>query len=405
MKMPFKIWSLAFCLFFLASCGTTSIQQEEQNQENEKNFSLTVEKSHFQMLDWEKLPAASITPDFWQAFLKNCAFLKENHPFFNTCQAAQWVDAQHALDFFKSHCNLFQITDLNGNPKGLATGYYEPMIHASLKKSKQYPYPIYAPPDDLIAFENDKTMRYRWDSKTKKLLPYWSREEFLNLKNPKAKVLFWAKDAVELFFLQIQGSGTVLLENGKTVALNYANHNGWPYRSIGQYLVEIGQMTLDSASMPNIQQWVRQNHKRGMALLNKNPRYIFFKIRENKDHAVGAMGIPLTPKISVAVDKNIIPLGVPLFLKTTYPNSHEPLEHFVLTQDVGSAIQGAVRVDYFWGKGNDAGEKAGKMKQTAELFLIFPRNESLDFVLNQNLNQNLNKNLKQNFNESENKKQ
>ncbi len=373
-----KVWSVALCAFFLASCSTPSGDQKTDELEKPS----TVENAHFQPVDWAVLEHASIPVPFWEAFLKNCAALKNTHPLFKTCALAKETPIENeeaAFIFFKTHFNLFTVQEKNGEKTGLVTGYYEPIIRASKYPSARFRYPIHAEPKDLLMLENGKSARYRLDSKTKKLHPYWNRAELSAMKNNVAatgEVLFWAEDSVEVFFLQIQGSGRVLLENGEEVALNFANHNGHPYRSIGQYLISVGELSPDSASMAHIQEWVKKNPKKGQALLNKNPRYIFFKKRENIENAVGALGVPLTEEISVAVDKNIIPLGAPLFLKSTMPNSPEKLERFVLAQDVGSAIQGAVRVDFFWGVGEKAGALAGMMKQPAELFLIWPKDEA-----------------------------
>ncbi len=367
---------VTLALLLLAACAC------EPEKEVEKKPLLTAENHHFVKVGWEKIANHTIDNDFWQAFLHNCGAVKDANPLLNVCEDAFFKSEESPTDFFKNHFDVYQIVEKSGEINGLATGYYEPLIRASRTKSAKYPFPIHAEPKALLASQLDKNARYRADSKSHKLLPYWSRAEILNSQNPKVsgEVLFWAADAVELFFLQIQGSGRVELPSGEVVALNFANHNGHPYRSVGKILVEKGEMPLEKASMQNIKAWVRQDLPRGLALLNQNPRYVFFKIRETasgNQNPVGALGVPLTPEISVAIDKSIVPLGAPLFLKTTQPNSAQPLERFVLAQDTGSAIQGAVRVDYFWGFGEAAGQKAGAMKQLAEVFLLWPKNAAL----------------------------
>lgn len=371
---------LTLALLLLAACAC------EPEKEVEKKPPLTAENQHFVQVGWEKIGEnLAVTDDFWRAFLRNCGGVKEGSPLLNVCEDAFFTSEESPTDFFKSHFDVYQMVEKSGEINGLATGYYEPLIRASRTKSAEYPFPIHAEPKALLASRMDKNARYRADSNTHKLLPYWTRAEILASQNPNVtgEVLFWAADAVELFFLQIQGSGRVELPSGEVVALNFANHNGRPYRSVGKILVEKGEMPLEKASMQNIKAWVRQDLPRGLALLNQNPRYVFFKIRESSggnQNPIGAFGVPLTPEISVAVDKSIVPLGAPLFLKTTQPNSAEPLERFVLAQDTGSAIKGAVRVDYFWGFGDAAGQKAGAMKQAAQVFLLWPKNAGMPRV-------------------------
>lgn len=370
---------LTLALLLLAACACEP--EKKDTPQFEKKPALTVESHHFVKVGWEKIGNADISEDFWRAFLHNCSGLKDESAFLNVCEDAFFA-SETPTDFFKTHFDVYQIVEKTGEINGLATGYYEPLIKASRTKSAQYPFPIHAEPRALVTSRTDKDARYRIDKTTHQLLPYWSRSEILASKNPdiSGEVLFWAADAVELFFLQIQGSGRIKLPSGEVLALNFANHNGQPYQSVGKILVEKGEMPLEKASMQNIKAWVRSDLSRGLALLNQNPRYVFFKIRPShgdNQNPIGALGVPLTPEISVAVDKNVVPLGAPLFLKTTEPNSLQPLERFVLAQDTGSAIQGAVRVDYFWGFGDEAGQKAGAMKQSAQVFLLWPKNVAL----------------------------
>jgi membrane-bound lytic murein transglycosylase A len=182
---------------------------------------------------------------------------------------------------------------------------------------------------------------------------------------------------VELFFLQIQGSGQLELENGDRIRLAYADQNGQPYRSLGRYLVDRGEMTLDQASMQNIKAWAAANPGKLQDALNVNASYVFFRESADPRGPVGALGVPLVPQYSLAVDRRFIPLGAPVFLATTYPLSDQPLERLAAAHDTGGAIRGVVRADFFWGTGADAGAMAGRMRQQGKMWLLWPRGEAL----------------------------
>ena len=163
------------------------------------------------------------------------------------------------------------------------------------------------------------------------------------------------------------------LTDGSMTRLNYADQNGYPYQSIGRILVDRGELKLSEASMQGIQAWARANPERLDELLNANSSYVFFREAPNsKEGPVGALGVPLTAERSIAVDPRSVPLGAPVFLATTRPNSNTPLNRMMLAQDTGSAIKGAVRADYFWGFGKEAGEQAGRMKQSGRMWLLLP---------------------------------
>jgi membrane-bound lytic murein transglycosylase A len=183
-------------------------------------------------------------------------------------------------------------------------------------------------------------------------------------------------DPVEAFFLQIQGSGRVRLENGEVVRLGYADQNGHPYQSVGRYLIERGELQPGEASMQAIQAWAAAHPGRLAELLNQNPSYVFFREIPALDAAagpIGALGIPLTPQRSIAVDPRYVPLGAPVFLATTWPNSDTPLNRLVVAQDTGGAIRGPVRADFFWGFGAEAGAQAGRMRQQGKMWVLLPK--------------------------------
>jgi membrane-bound lytic murein transglycosylase A len=217
-------------------------------------------------------------------------------------------------------------------------------------------------------------MRLRGRLEGRRVVPYYPRAD---IEAGKAAVqgheLVWTDDAVELFFLQIQGSGRVRLDTGETIRLSYADQNGHPYRSIGRLLVEQGQLTLDQASMQGIKQWAERNPERLGELLNQNGSYVFFReTAAATDAPPGALGVPLTAGRSLAVDPRAMPLGAPVFVSTTWPNASTPLRRLMMAQDTGGAIRGAVRADFYWGSGPEAGVTAGRMRQTGQLWVLLP---------------------------------
>lgn len=161
--------------------------------------------------------------------------------------------------------------------------------------------------------------------------------------------------------------------------VNYADQNGHPYKSIGKYLIDVGAMSRSQMSMQNIRAWVRDNPDEVDNLLNQNPSYVFFRALEGDVHSPpGALGVPLTPGRSLAVDRRHIPLGAPVFVDTSWPNSDQPLQRLMLAQDTGGAIKGEVRGDFFWGMGDQAGAQAGRMKQRVRFWVLLPREVAAD---------------------------
>ena len=292
-------------------------------------------------------------------------------------------DAYASRQFFEKYFVPYRVSNPDGSLSGMVTGYYEPLLQGARKRGGKYQTPLHRAPDDILTIElasvfpELKGQRVRGRLVGNKVMAYPSRAE-LNQSNALAgKEILWVDDAVEAFFLQVQGSGRVqLVDSQETVRVAYADQNGHPYKSIGRYLIDKGELTLDQASAQGIKAWVKANPRRQQELLNANPSYVFFKEEKVTDAAVGpkgALGVPLTPQRSIAVDPQYIPLGAPVFLATTQPNSKVALQRLVLAQDTGSAIKNAVRADYFWGFGAQAGEKAGGMKQGGAMWVLLPR--------------------------------
>ncbi|CDG85295.1 3D domain protein [Janthinobacterium agaricidamnosum NBRC 102515 = DSM 9628] len=284
--------------------------------------------------------------------------------------------------FFESFFVPNQVIAPDGASTGLVTGYYEPLLHGARKRGGPYQTPLYRVPDDLLTvdlasvYPELKGMRLRGRLSGKKVVPYSTRAE-IERADVSGKELMWVDDAVEAFFLQVQGSGRVqLTDSQETVRVAYADQNGYPYKSIGRYLVEKGELTASQASAQGIKAWIAGHPTRQNELFNANPSYVFFKEERLPDPKVGpkgALGVPLTPQRSVAVDARYVPLGTPVFLATTQPFSDIPMQRLVMAQDTGGAIRGAIRVDYFFGFGTEAAENAGRMKQSGMVWVLLPK--------------------------------
>lgn len=318
----------------------------------------------------------------WDAFLTSCSTLINRAEWQSVCSDAVRLTPEPASvrAFFESRFRPFQLTNPDGTTNGLITGYYEPLLRGSRTRGPLYRYPLYAPPEDLLIVDlsevvpDTKHMRLRGRLEGRKVVPYYSRAEIENGVAPVAgKEIVYVDDAVEAFFLQIQGSGRVQLPDGSMVRVGYADQNGHPYKSIGRLLVERGELALHEASMQGIQRWARANPAKLPELLDQNPSYVFFReLPEREGGPLGALGVPLTPERSIAIDPRHVPLGAPVFLATTRPNSDEPLRRLMIAQDTGGAIRGVVRADFYWGFGAAAGALAGRMRQQGSMWVLLP---------------------------------
>ncbi len=341
---------------------------------------------------WEMLPdwqALDLAPS-WPALLQSCRVLKAKPHWQEICASAEQLgtgDNAALRTFYETWFTPYQVRNPDGSEQGMITGYYEPKLYGSRTKTARFRYPLYAVPDDLLtidlgeAYPQLKDLRLRGRLQGKRVVPYYSRAEIdAKVDSPtdanalKARELFWVDNAVELFFLQIEGSGRIELPDGKLMKVGYADQNGHPYVSIGKKLVEAGELKLEEASMQGIKNWAEKNPDKLPALLAQNPSYVFFReLPDSLSAPLGALGVPLTDEYSLAVDARTIPLGAPVFLSTTYPNDNAPLNRLMLAQDTGGAIRGAVRADFFWGFGETAATQAGKMKQQGRMWVLFPK--------------------------------
>jgi len=320
----------------------------------------------------------------WPAWMQSCSTLVKQPVWRPACRAAKQLNKpSHAkiVDYLSTHFDVYSARNQDGTNSGLVTGYYQPLLKGSRQRSARYPYPLYSEPEDLITVEladtypDLKFKRVRGKLVGKKLIPYSTRAEIDTKPSPLAGTeIFWINDIIDVFFLHIQGSGVVQLENGDRVQVGYANQNGHHYRSIGRILVKRGDLKLHQASMRGIKKWARNNKSKLQDLLNQNPSYVFFReLPAGLPGPLGALGVPVTAERSVAVDRRFIPLGAPIFLSTTQPNSKKPLKQLMFAQDTGGAIKGGVRADFFWGAGNKAGSKAGAMKQKGKIWVLLPK--------------------------------
>ncbi len=302
------------------------------------------------------------------------------------CTAAR-MDAstpEAAREFFETHFFPYLVLD-GDDPEGLFTGYYEPLLYGSRRFGGRYRVPVYRPPDDLVRIDlgrfNPRLQGFSIFGRIAdgQFIPYYSRAEIENgALQGRGLELLWVDDPIDKFFLDIQGSGQVVLDDGSVVRIGYAAQNGHPYRAIGRDLVEIGAFTLEEASLQKIRDWLRSNPDDAPIIMARNRSYIFFQEHRDlsaADGPIGALGVSLTPGRSLAVDPRYLPLGVPVWLDTTvpWPEGEAPLRRLMITQDTGGAIKGVVRGDVFWGAGERAEHVAGHMKSPGQYYLLLPK--------------------------------
>ncbi len=334
---------------------------------------------------WDAIPSwREDSPQLaWGAFMASCGTLKNQGAWQSVCSMAAGMSEpsrETAFRFFENNFTPYQVINTDGSDSGLVTGYYEPLLNGSRKRSARYHVPVYGVPDDLLVIDLGevypelRNMRLRGRIDGKRVIPYFNRAQIeTGAARVAGKELAWVEDSVELFFMQIQGSGRVKLDGRDTIALGYADQNGYPYRSIGRLLVDRGDLPLEKASMQGIKSWAKQNPERLQELLNYNASYVFFReMPRDLPGPVGALGVPLTARRSIAVDARYVPLGAPVFLATTMPNARQPLNRLMVAQDTGGAIRGPVRADFFWGFGEEAATLAGRMRQSGRMWVLLP---------------------------------
>lgn len=315
---------------------------------------------------WQQLPGWS--PEHamsaWGAFRDSCQALMRSPGWRDVCQDAQHINGQNprtVQQFFESHFKPVRMLNDDGSSTGLITGYYEPIMRGSTTRHGPYQTPLYRYPIGTSIAKVNKP-----------------RAQLLKQGTLKGHEMLWVEDPVEAAFLHIQGSGRVILDTGKTIRVGFAGTNNQPFRSFARWLLDRHEISADQATMPGIRQWAKQHPNQIETMLNVNPRMVFFRElplgeMPSTTGPVGALGVPLTPEHSIAVDPARVPLGAPVFLSTTRPLSNEPIQKLVIAQDTGSAIKGPVRADFFWGHGDQAGETAGRMKQPGQMWMLIPK--------------------------------
>ena len=262
-----------------------------------------------------------------------------------------------ARQFFESMFDPYLVSD-SGSEQGFFTGYFEIGLEGSRQPSKVYRYPIYRVPPDVAAYDRKQIMEGALENRGLELL--------------------WAKDPVRLYFLHVQGSGVINLQNGEKVRIGFAAKNGREYVSLGKKLIERGVFTKDELTADRLASWMYKNPDEAESLMKENPSYIFFKLMHGEDGPIGGEGVALTPGRSLAVDKRYIPYGVPLWLQVE-PRKlgngvvADATRRLVISQDTGSAIRGVVRGDVFFGAGKEAEKQAGLMSNQGSYVMFLPK--------------------------------
>ncbi len=369
---------LAFAMIFMAfGCAETGDKPVE-------------DKPVFTPVSFRDVPGwqADNHADALVAFLKSCPPIERRgvRGFGNAsiwrdiCGQARNVpagDHDAARRFFE---NAFLPASVSGRggSTGLITGYYEPELQGALERSGRFNVPLHVRPPDLVTVNLG---RFREELKGERiagrvvrgsLIPYPDRAKIERgaLRNRDLE-LVWVDSAADAFFLHIQGSGRIRLPDGDIMRVGYAGTNGHAYTAIGRELIARGAVPPEKMSMQSIRNWLAANPADGARLMRTNKSYVFFR-ELTGDGPLGAQGVPLTPERSLAVDRRLLPLGLPVWLESSEPDG-TPLKRLMIAQDTGGAIRGAVRADVFWGPGAKAADRAGKMNSPGRYWFLIPR--------------------------------
>ncbi|HTE53259.1 MAG TPA: murein transglycosylase A [Kofleriaceae bacterium] len=291
------------------------------------------------------------------------------------------TDHAAARAFFESEFVPFLASN-NGDPVGRFTGYYEARLRGSRRRHGRYRIPLHRRPPDLVTVELSKFLddargrRLAGRVVGRKLEPYDTRADIVggSLAGKKLE-LIWLDDAVDAFFVQVQGSGHVRLDTGEGIRIGYAATNGHRYTAIGRVLIAEGHLSRETVSMQSIRAYLEAHPERADQVMNQNASYVFFEIIEG-DGPLGSQGVVLTDGRSIAIDRNFIPQSAPVWLDTVAPvagvDGEQPLRRLVIAQDTGGAILGPVRADVYWGGDEAAADVAGRMKSTGRYFVLLP---------------------------------
>ena len=331
-------------------------------------------KTYLTQVDFDELPnwKNENYEEAISSFINSCQSGKTKKIYSKLCLKAEQV--KDSKIFLEREFNIYKIAPSKTGEEGLLTGYYEASLKGSLIKKEPYIYPIYSEPKDLITvdlssiYPDLKNYRLRGRLDGKKLVPYHTRaqtqDEVLD-----ADIICYTDSKIDLFFLEVQGSGRVDLNSGESLFIGFANQNGHKYSSIGKYLINIGEISREDMSLQSIRAWFKENPQRVDEVLHYNESVVFFQERTHA--ASGSLGIVLTPERSVAVDRNFIPLGSMLFLDARINNQN--VSRVVMAEDTGGAIKGSVRADMFFGASKSAEESAGRLKSPLNLWIFLPK--------------------------------
>jgi len=381
--------------FMLVSCGEKHEEQESFEQvQNVEISKLEISPRDFSDLaDWNKDNVEQAV----EAFKRSCSKIMQEKgeylgnskikvmtvAYQDVCNVLPMYKPEQYREFLEKNFVPYAIS-YDGDDKGKFTAYYEMMFYASKRRDNRFAYPIYNRPADLLEInlqDFDKSLPNKQlvgRLVGQKLVPYYSREEINNMGGYlRATPILYASSIVDAFILQIQGSGVAVFEDGTQQRVAYAANNGHPFKGIGTILLENGEIDRKDLNMLRIKQWMNKYIHKAVQYMNKNPRYVFHRQVMNVDGPLGAQGIALTAGRSIAVDTDYVPLGSLLWLETFYPDKGD-LGKLVVAQDVGSAIKGPIRGDYFWGTGgDDVLRLAGSMNSGGRYFILVPKNSEV----------------------------
>jgi membrane-bound lytic murein transglycosylase A len=369
------------------------------------DWPLQISGSQYQPVAWRDVAGWSADDhlEAYRAFRISCKSIAQQHAppaedkalgtsLREPCRAARALDiadGAKARAFFEEQFLPLRISRL-GEDAGFVTGYYEPVVDGSRTQTEAYNVPVYRRPSNLFVrgFSQasvglpNKGQVFRKIGR-RKLVPYYDRAEIEDgAIAGRGLEICWLRDQTDLLFAQIQGSARIRLEDGSTIRINYDAHNGYPYMAVGRILIERGIIPREQMSMQKIREWMDQNPDGARELRRQNRSYVFFRevALSDKDEAVGAQGVPLTPGRSIAIDRSLHVYGTPFFIEGELPieseQSKTPFRRLMVAQDTGSAITGPARADIYYGAGPDAGLVSGRIRHNMRFVILVPR--SLD---------------------------
>lgn len=384
-----RLFVLGFCI---AICFLFIVYKLDQNFFGFVSSNLIKEKKYLNSISLEISSWPKLTIDknisaktFLKTMSASCKLLLKNQsgifeidskywePICKIANNADKLNDKESLQAIQEYLIPINVK-ANGDDEGLATGYFEIELNGSETFLPGYT-PIYMRPKNIIDVdlsEFDQELKNRFVSGQiigNRLKPLPNRKDINEgIYEGKNLEIAWIKDQLDVFFLHIQGSGRIKFSDGNITRIGYAGSNGHKYKSIGKEMVSLGLIDRKNISMQTIRQWLEENPTRVNDILEKNPRYIFFKKMDIQNGPIGAASVPLVAQNSVAVDKKYYYMGLPLFVKTNNKTSY-----LLVAQDVGYAIRGPLRLDIFMGTGKIAGIKAGKMAENIKIWALIPR--------------------------------